>query len=108
MAKTTSYVSLAGRPIRHLAGTETVEDILEDVDQTHTCHTAQRAWARRLITEAANSRYSTPVYKARTTRSLVDDISVVYLDFLEDADEAILKRIDAEANERISKFLEYH
>jgi hypothetical protein len=92
-------VAPGGRPLRHLTGSETPAELADDAPLGVTCYRADRAWARRTVAQAANLRLAAPVYKAKTIQSPVEGVSVVYLDFRDDADEQALKTVKAEVDE---------
>ncbi len=105
MTQHATYVTLAGRPLRHLTGSEMPEDLVDDAQLGLTCRRADRAWARSIAAQAANQRFDSPVYKAKTVQSPVEDISIVYVELRDDVDEQTRKMLEAETNARIEAVL---
>jgi hypothetical protein len=105
VTQSTSYVQIVGRPLRHLTGSETPQDVVGHCHDAVTCRREDRAWARRLFAEAANLRFGKPVYKAKTMQSPVEHISIVYAVLRDDVDEQTRAMLTAERRQRVKAIL---
>ena len=99
------YLTLAGRPMRHVTGDETADELAAFVQEIHTtgfsCPTSSRSRVRIAVSAALDACEGERRFKVHTMASPVPGICSVYVEYHPDADPDWLEQRHLAAVERM-------
>jgi hypothetical protein len=100
---------VAGRPVIHVARTDSPDDLIDETMNFVSCDSRHRATVKKMMLEACRLKYGVDAFRAIARKSRLDGISLVWVELSPNADPQFAAelnaRLEEEANEKIEKAL---